>query len=54
MRVGQVKVSDYGKMRFEWTTTIDDANQKPYTFKFKIDYHNHGHSNQVQVWVIGK
>jgi hypothetical protein len=44
-------VSDYGKMRYEWKTTYDDAVQnKPYWFKFKIQ--NHGHSNPVQVWVI--
>jgi len=53
MRVDQVKVSDSGRMRFEWKTTIDDANRKPYRFKFKIDYGHHGHSNPVQVWVIG-
>jgi hypothetical protein len=51
MRVAAVRVSDYGKMRFEWTTSRDDADQQdPYLFRFKIT--GHGRSNKVRTWVL--
>jgi len=51
MRVAAARVSDYGKMRFEWTTTYDDADQQdPYLLKFKIV--GHGSSNKVRTWVL--
>jgi hypothetical protein len=51
MRLGQVRVSDYGKMRFEWKTTREDVDQHdPYFFRFKIT--GHGRSNKVRVWVL--
>ena len=51
MRVAAVRVSDYGKMRFEWTTTHDDADQlDPYLFRFKIV--GHGRSNKVRTWIL--
>jgi hypothetical protein len=45
------RISDYGKMRFAWTTTHDDADQQdPYLFRFKIT--GHGRSNKVRTWVL--
>ena len=49
--VDQVPISDYGKMRFSWRTTQDDAVQDaPYVFKFKI--RGHGSSNRTQAFVL--
>jgi hypothetical protein len=51
MRLGQVRVSDFGKMRWEWKTTREDVDQHdPYIFRFKIT--GHGRSNKVRVWVV--
>lgn len=51
MRVAAVRVSDYGKMRYEWETSRADADQQdPYLFRFKIT--GHGRSNKLQTWVL--
>ena len=51
MRVDAVRVSEFGKMRFEWKTTRADADQQdPYLFRFKIT--GHGSSNKVRTWVL--
>lgn len=50
MRVAAVRVSDYGKMRYEWTTHDDADQHDPYLFRFKIT--GHGRSNKVQTWVL--
>ncbi len=49
--VGQVFISDTGRMRWAWHTTIDDAVQRrPYEFRFRIP--GHGLSNRVEVFVL--
>jgi hypothetical protein len=46
-----IPISDAGKMRWSWDTTIDDANQNhPYHFRFRIP--GHGTSDVTEVWII--
>lgn len=49
--VGEVFISDTGRMRWAWHTTIDDAVQRrPYEFRFRIP--GHGLSNKVEAFVL--
>ena len=49
--VDEVSISDTGRMRWAWHTTVDDAVQRrPYEFRFRIA--NHGLSNRVEVFVL--
>ena len=49
--VDEVFISDTGRMRWAWHTTVDDAVQRrPYEFRFRIA--DHGLSNKVEVFVL--
>ena len=49
--VDEVDISDTGRIRWEWHTTVDDAVQRrPYEFRFRIA--EHGVSNRVEVFVL--
>ena len=49
--VDEVFISDTGRMRWAWHTTIDDAVQRrPYEFRFRIA--DHGVSNRVEAYVL--
>lgn len=49
-RVDSVPISDTGRMRWSWRTTLGDADQQyPYHFQFRI--RRHGHSNSLPVLI---
>jgi hypothetical protein len=49
--VDEVPISDSGRMRWSWRTTMDDAVQRrPYEFRFRIP--GHGLSNPVEAYVL--
>lgn len=49
--VAEVFISDTGRTRWSWHTTVDDAVQRrPYEFRFRIP--GHGLSNKVEVFVL--
>jgi hypothetical protein len=49
--IGHAPIDAQGRMRFNWPTTRDDADQnRPYHFEFRIP--GHGRSTDVDVWVL--
>ena len=50
-RVDTVRISDVGRMRYEWRTDEGDAVQDaPYLFRFRI--RGHGVSNRTEAYVL--
>lgn len=49
--VDEMFISDVGRMRWAWHTTVDDAVQRrPYEFRLRIS--DHGASNRVEAYVL--